>query len=249
LTLDLLRLQFAGCDVSTRLFSFRDAPYINLDEILSIDAGLSAREVRDFNRARIPLVKTHRLPSFNEPFQYLNPVSEKRLDLARNLEQNAFKIFVYRDIKSTMVSLYYFIPKSERGGDIHEFIRQVRGKREFSRVGFWAYQMARWMEYEGCLLLNYTSLLKDTELSLQKIGLYLHEQPLMQIPLLPEPPKSLLSRRGNTLFSQKPSSTAIMSFEERRFSVDSFTEDDDRFIASEIASVAPGLLNHIDCHE
>nr|WP_277816490.1 sulfotransferase domain-containing protein [Mariprofundus sp. KV] len=245
LTMDLLRRQFSACEVNKRLFSFRDTPYINLDEFLSKNTKVDSREVKWFNRAKIPIIKTHRLPSFDEPFQYLNPIPESRAELSKYLEQHAFKIFVHRNIKSTMVSLYYFVPESDRGGSIHEFIRQVRGKRQLSRIGFWAYQMARWLERDDVLSLDYDELLKSPERFLPSIGSFINQRPLLRMPLLPEAPKSLLSRRGAMFFSRKPTSTAIMSYESRRYTVDSFNNEDDQFILKEVEKVAPGLNSQI----
>lgn len=249
LTLDLLRRQFLGCETKKKLFSLKDTPYINLDEILSFDKKVTNNEIDKYNRTRIPLIKTHRLPSFSEPFQFLAPLSDRRKALANYLERNSYKIYVYRDIKSTMISLYYFTPESERGRDIHEFIRQVRGKRQLSRISFWAYHVSQWMNQDNVMVLNYDDLLKETEKKLGEIGQMLRESPLMQMPLLPEPPKSSFLRRVNTFLSGNPVSTAIMSFEPRCYNVKSFNDADDEYLRAQIETVDPGLLSRTDSFE
>ena len=246
LTMDLLRNQFSGCGTEKRMFSFRDTPYINLDNLLSIEREMTNKDACYFNRAEMPLLKTHRLPSFIEPYQYLSPLSEKRRWLSSWIQHDSMKIFVFRDIKSTMISLYYFLQAYDRGGDIHQFIRQVRGKRKISRIGFWAYQASQWLNQNDVLVMNYDSLINNTEKELHRIGAFINEVPEMNMPLLPKRPKSLFARRFGTFFSKHPESTAIMSFESRLYNVDSFTNADDDYIQTQIELVAPGLLNKIN---
>lgn len=152
---------------------------------------------------------------------------------------------MYRDVIKTMLSLYYFVPQKDRGKDIHEFIRQVRGDRQLSRIGFWAYFVSRWVHESGVVFLNYDQLLRDTEFCLDEIGNCIHEKPLMKRPLLPQKPDSLLSRRLGYIFSRNPVSTSILSFENREYNSSSFTDEDKLFIESEINRIDPDLNNFL----
>ena len=100
LLMDLMRKQFDDCKIKRNFFEFQFQPYVNLDEIVSVNAPVSMKELKIITRASLPIVKTHRLPNFYEAFQFLNPVFKKREWLANYFKAESIIIYIGSSQKS-----------------------------------------------------------------------------------------------------------------------------------------------------
>ena len=142
----------------------------------------------------------------------------------------------------TLKSLFEFYPKHVRACSYSEFIREVRGKRELSRVGFFAKHLSTWFSENNVLIVKFDDILQSPHVILDRIAEHLDEHPLYVEPLLPAKPGNRVTRKLGYLLPTEPESTAILTFRKDVLSVQDVSANDRLFIENEISHVAPELL-------
>jgi len=119
----------------------------------------------------------------------------------------------------------------------------VRGKRELSRVGFFAKHLSTWFSENNVLIVKFDDILQSPHVILDRIAEHLDEPPLYVEPLLPAKPGNRVTRKLGYLLSTEPESTAILTFRKDLYSIQNITSNDRLFIENEISHVAPELLD------
>ena len=102
LLMDLIRKQFSGCKVMRRWFQCNFEPYVNLDEIISLKSHVCNKDLQLLSRSRMPIIKTHRLPDYYEPYQFTQPVAKERAWLADYIHEISVVIYTYRNVLITL---------------------------------------------------------------------------------------------------------------------------------------------------
>jgi hypothetical protein len=144
-----------------------------------------------FETEGIKIFKTHMLPEEIETYRtqeaFFN--SEKDLEIIKEVYENSYKIYIKRDVKDVLVSLFYYMKK---GGGLHnamkqrvkqenisDFIRSTnfrimpsRGfeeKKDGNLVKYWNYHNSTWKE-SADVFINYRNLKKDFVGTIEEIA-------------------------------------------------------------------------------
>ncbi len=186
-TIDSINYNFQNAVFHKLRNSFSPGP----DTIyLGQDDGLT-NELKQYlfrNDTKIPILKSHFLP---EEFDFaigntIYPSCYK--ELVGHIYNKSFKIYVYRDCKDVMVSLYHFLRNG--GGlyhnagiryaqvDFSQFIRMtndyinpIRRPYEFdsNRVRYWQYHVSRWKKQNDVFFISYEDLAQDWDEVMQRL--------------------------------------------------------------------------------
>ena len=130
------------------------------------------------------ILKIHDLPSAN----YWNGQQEREFALA--IIKGSPTIYVYRDGRDVMVSLYYYM-KQFRGDfadlSFSDFLRmdnELDGEPTMSRPAFWAHHVQTWLAQPNLVSVGYESLETDYEATVQRMADFLQirlDSPLQSI--------------------------------------------------------------------
>jgi len=167
-------------------FDIFNKKYFNLDRLLSYHPKrVSTQEFKRLTNNKNIIFKTHCIPDIDSYFEN----NEKVLEIVRNLFENSKIIYILRDGKDVLTSLYYFM---KRGGLIHkisdnilfsDFIRMDNEFEEYSydgkknRIEFWKYHVEGWLNNPKILYLSFERLkLKNYE-EVQRIGNFIEIEP------------------------------------------------------------------------
>lgn len=155
------------------LFStFDGKPYINLDANVEIDKNLKGSFI----------FKTH---STSDIFSFLSLKSPNNISFIENLLQNSKVVYVYRDGKDVLVSLYNYqkkFDKSLSNVSFSEFIRQMNTYEKhivggsLSRVAFLAHHVKCWKEMNDVLFVNFDEIKNDLKKLISKFELFFGER-------------------------------------------------------------------------
>lgn len=174
LTIDLLRANFGqlGND------------YVNIDRMLPKHAQrqhqfLLAADCRALLGKEVGknIIKTHATPELTE-FAY----DRSALEVAKDIKQESRIIYVYRDGRDVMASLYYFekhkVPKPPEC-TFAEFLRSPSRRipsgwpADTTPPERWARHVSEWLDVEGCLGISYEETMRDPDATIRKIGGFL----------------------------------------------------------------------------
>ncbi|MCA9405513.1 MAG: sulfotransferase domain-containing protein [Candidatus Omnitrophica bacterium] len=212
----------------------------------------------------IRICKTHLLPeeietALSRDDYFLNKKDRVIIDFLYN---EAKVIYIQRDVKDVMVSLYYFMKLG--GGyqvglrerlahmSIAEFIRSPnyhiyppRGFADFdrNRIVYWAYHVQQWMKRKVCPI-QYETLSQDFESTLKKISEYCGGEEILRNdlskPSMSDQKNSLINRVLKKLRIKLSSkeSTAVSPYKGISGSHKAhFSDEDYRFIDKNIQMV------------
>jgi hypothetical protein len=208
LVLDSLRSN--GLDVNAR--------YLTLERLDPAHERHLTVEQFDRRRRRgegTTLVKTHTLP---DPAAWRDPVAEA---YARELLAEAPTVYVHRDGRDTLVSLYHYVASYSpqvAEQSFGEFMRAPHTAPDatgLSRAAYWQHHVLAWLDARPTTLVGYAELLADFPTVMAGLGtaLGLGLRPDLQ-PVELEPPAGTVSshaRRVRRAISANPGvvSTAI----------------------------------------
>ena len=136
----------------------------------------------------IPILKTHAMPSLL-----------RHGSLADELIRNSKVIYVYRDGRDVLVSLYHYAKKCGMFPAEETFQAFLRSDDNFypalnlSRVMCWVRHINEWIGEQELLAIAYEALLEKPEATLETIAEYLG-LPLVKAPRLPRMPKSRIGK-------------------------------------------------------
>lgn len=137
---------------------------IPLDEFQAELESLSGRVI----------LKVHDLPTAS----YWQGVQER--EFALTMMQNSPTIYVHRDGRDVMVSLYHYMKSfREDFADLSfsDFIRmdnELDGEPVMSRPAYWAHHVETWLKHPNLISVAYESLETDFEATVQKMGNFLN---------------------------------------------------------------------------
>lgn len=120
------------------------------------------------------LIKVHDLPSATY-FQ-----GEAEQEFAQSIMQNSMTVYVHRDGRDVMVSLYHYFQSfstSIAELSFSQFLRMTHdldGDTDLSRPAFWAYHVQTWMKQPELIAVSYQSLENEYENTLRQIAEFLN---------------------------------------------------------------------------
>jgi hypothetical protein len=173
LTIDAILNNFEGFDTSG------PSAEVNLDRLAPRTAGtLSLAALRE-ELARGPrIVKTHTHP---DVVGYL-AASEEVGDFARRLLRDSKRIYVHRDGRDVLASLYHYVRRFHPEGEALSFGAFLRATgdpdapasaRNLDRAAFWAFHVRAWLAREGVLVLAFGDLATRYEETLERVAAFL----------------------------------------------------------------------------
>jgi len=236
-----IRKNIPEASVSKKRCTFNSETYIDLDDILGLEEPIHKGRYGTGLMIDSPIYKTHRLPDYEEPFQYITSIVESQKALANSLQREAKHIYVYRDLTKVMISLYQYSGEWNQGVGFSEFIREVRGARNLSRVGFWALHMTKWCGRENTLLINFADIIAEPLKAYAAITGFCDLPSEHRAVQLPVAPKTLFEQRIKRFFSSKPESSGIFSFSNKMPRV-TLSKEDLEFMKQEVNEVNKSLF-------
>lgn len=121
------------------------------------------------------LINVHDLPSAES----WNGLDERLF--ARTILKNSPTIYVHRDGRDVMVSLYYYMRSISETVRNQSFARFLRGESTmagvdsgFSRPGFWAHHVQSWMDKVNLLAVSYDDIESDYEATVRRMADFLN---------------------------------------------------------------------------
>ena len=147
------------------------------------------------------LINVHELPSA-ESWKGL----DERL-FARTLLQHSPTIYVHRDGRDVMVSMYYFMQSFSETVRNQSFSKFLRGEAApdgetvaMSRPGYWAFHVESWMKKANLLAISYDDLEIDYEATIRKMATFLDINLNSRLrPLVTPHPQDGQAKFGNVL--------------------------------------------------
>lgn len=163
--------------------NFREytSSFVNLDRLAAAHPDpLSISDFTDqLSRSR-RLLKTHMYPDAGAFF----PSRPAHAELAENLLNEARIIYVYRDGRDVMTSLYYYLqdhhPDRMKETSFSTFLRAERflydGRQPASRshAAYWNFHVKQWLGRPDVLHLSFEEMITDYEATLEKIADFLN---------------------------------------------------------------------------
>jgi len=155
-----------------------NATYMALEQMeAGHDAAIPLAKFRRqlLNHEGKVLINVHDLPSA-ESWSGL----DERL-FARTILNNSPTIYVHRDGRDVMVSLYYYMQSFSETVRNQSFARFLRGESAlagvdsgFSRPGFWAHHVKSWLEKDNLLAVSYNDIETNYEATLRRMADFLN---------------------------------------------------------------------------
>ena len=123
------------------------------------------------------LINVHDLPTAD----YWTGLDERLF--ARTILRNSPTIYVHRDGRDVMVSLYYYMRSISETVRNQPFSRFLRGESALAGLdtgmswpGYWAHHVQSWLQEDALLAISYDSLEADYEVTLRKMAGFLDVQ-------------------------------------------------------------------------
>lgn len=120
------------------------------------------------------LIKIHDLPSAT----YWQGTQER--EFALDLMNTSSTIYVHRDGRDVMVSLYYYMKQFREDftdlpfSDFLRMSNELDGETRMSRPAFWAHHVRTWLEQPNLIAVAYESLETDYEATVEKLANFLN---------------------------------------------------------------------------
>lgn len=205
LTIDVLRNQFKECRTWIWPGERSDHLYVPLEGLhASHDAHDEAAVLRRARRSNRMTIKTHAMPDFAE-------LRSSFPHWADWIEREGRRVYVYRDGREVMVSLYLgrngMVPDAE-DVTFSQFLRMSYLGSVPPRA--WAEHVEAWFASPGVIRLNYRDLICDTRGQLDRLSDSLKLTPDYRDPLLPPPIRNRWHSRWIRLTRMRPASTALV---------------------------------------
>lgn len=161
---------------------FEGGNYLNIDSYIDFESKIFDIESFEKEASNINVFKTHLIPDFS---QYIS--DGQICDYLTNFFDDNLKIYVSRNGKDVMVSLYHYMKNFDKKVKEMSFSNFLQTNNtfdpspsNFSRVKFWNYHVKTWLKKENILVLNYEELIASYENVLLKIEKHL-EIPLKEV--------------------------------------------------------------------
>ncbi|MEN8154846.1 MAG: sulfotransferase domain-containing protein [Acidobacteriota bacterium] len=151
--------------------------YINLDRLLT--GSPENINVEDFKKKIITKKKTILKTHTPGNFEIFEPFVQQAKFIKEEIIPQSKIIYIYRDGRDVMTSLYYYMLRSKKIGEIsfNEFLETFNNFDEFylirNRIEFYKYHIDSWMLKKNIYTLNYESLHLSYLDSLKSISEYL----------------------------------------------------------------------------
>lgn len=175
--------------IANNFNAFSASPYVSL---LTLDGLASHVQHKDLSpqqfRRRIHgidcILKTHSHGFIHEFFDGPAEVS----DFAEELFSNAKVIYVHRDGRDVLSSLYHYQKACDRNIKDIPFGKYIRMPNSFDKetykgdldkVAFWAFHVSSWMKNNNCLLMSFDDFQGDYSMALNRISDFIDE-PLIE---------------------------------------------------------------------
>lgn len=120
------------------------------------------------------LINVHHLPSAEAWSR------RDEWQFARTILKNSPTIYVHRDGRDVMVSLYYYMQSFSETVRNQSFARFLRGESAlagvdsaFSRPGFWAHHVKSWLDKDNLLAVSYSDIETDYEATVRRMADFL----------------------------------------------------------------------------
>ena len=157
-------------------FSEYAAPLVNLDRLLpNHDAPLSPSEMRELLAGAPRVVKTHMPHDYESRFE----TAEARA-LVGELLENSRRLYVYRDGRDVLTSLYYYVSgyqpataKQPFGAFIrspNDLLGSARSYGHMDRVTFWRHHLESWLDAPRTIRVAYEDLFDRYQETLERIA-------------------------------------------------------------------------------
>jgi hypothetical protein len=127
------------------------------------------------------LIKTHMAPTL-DPFQ----IELDLIQFVRSLLEKSKVVYVYRDGRDVLVSLYYYMRSFDSNIRDVSFSDFIRMENEFdmpnsepglNRVEYWMFHVEGWLRQSNVFAISYENLHRDYEWTIKQLGKYLEMQP------------------------------------------------------------------------
>ena len=156
---------------------------VNLDLLAPRSVGARSLAALRDELARGPrIVKTHTHP---DVAGYLSAPDEAG-EFARVLLAESKRIYVHRDGRDVLASLYHYVRRYHPKGEALGFAEFLRGSgdpdappsaQDLDRAGFWAFHVRSWLAEEGTLVLSFRDLTERYEDTLERVAALLGTPP------------------------------------------------------------------------
>lgn len=205
LTIDVLRNQFRECHAWKWPGERSDHLYVPLEGLISKkDPHRESDILRRARRRESMVIKTHSFPEFaswRESFAHW----------VAWIEQKGRFLYVFRDGREALVSLYFgrhgMVPNST-DATFSQFLRLPYMGKLMPRT--WADHVESWFAKPGVVTMNYRQLVRSPRAELDRLAQALSLTPDYREPLLPPPIRSLWHGRWIRLTRMRPLSTALV---------------------------------------
>lgn len=174
LTIDTLRNNFPALA----------GPHINIEQALPRHPNhVPLATIENQLREAPCLIKTHTHRDWHTYFDGVESV----LRLFATLVRNAAVIYVYRDGRDVMRSLYHYMLSFDSSIASQAFPTFIRGQKSqdlaptataFSRPAYWAHHVAGWIDEPDVLALAYEDLINDFDPTLDQLARHIAHDPV-----------------------------------------------------------------------
>jgi hypothetical protein len=244
LTIDLLRNNFEECRSWKWPWESRGKLYLSLESLPGTTSWSPKRGYHSphdarsiLSRSEVPIFKTHL--SVNAFDRYLAEPPDPRYGRVKRAVQRSRIIYVYRDGRDVLCSLYFWHQTDE--SKLSPFIREDKNGR--SRPSIWAKHVREWLRRSDVYPLKFEDIVADTASVVGRLSNAFSLTPRYSEPVLPSPPSNLGKHLLNRM-RVRPESTAILGTKQRPRSKswkDLLSDEDVSFIARE----TDGLISEL----
>jgi hypothetical protein len=235
LLIDTLRLDFPDCRSWKWWGERTDRLYLNFASLAWERNRVTERKaIGIMRRSRIPVIKTHAVADFSHDVVDGALLKEPAKALAGWLRQHARTLYIYRDGRNALCSLFEMKRRYDADSNVpfSTFLRQCIGGK--SRVREWADHVRGWMDNADVFCIGMEELLAHPAICVKAIADKLGLPSDKCGCKLPRRIRSIADGRIQRLFSLQPESTALIHPEGGRMDWRQFfTAADRRFFAEE----------------
>ena len=165
-------------------FPFLKKGYLNLDYLKkNLKKSMSLEKFKKELEKGPRIIKTHLYNDIDIFFDRDPQVVE----FVRNLLKDNKKIYIKRDGREVMISLYFYMQsylREIRKKSFSDFIRMKNGfdfKFDMNRIEFWKYHIDSWKNEKDVLFINFSDLKNNYQETLQKIAFHINFFKLVEV--------------------------------------------------------------------
>jgi len=239
LTIDLIRRNFPETSIFKLPLEHLDNTYLNLDRLDPAHERSIAESsaIRTLTRAARPLVKTHAHPDFSN----IRCVAPSLLSM---ILDNAKIIYVHRDIRDVMRSLYLYRLDyySAKGVSPTDFLHG--NHCEGNPIEIWVDHVCSWLESSPDMVLSFDDIIRFPRRIVDQISDRLSLKSELAEPLLPLPIKNRFEARLLRILPGRPRATTVFGSASPNSSEAKqrlFNEEDNNYIISK----AEGMMKEL----